>query len=117
MTQSTNYRITRANFYKLSEWVKETNNTDQRFPSGKAEAQAASKSLGFEVTMHHMYEAFKVTGFSLVEVDSKPKRADRIQIIAYHLIELMKELGKEPPEGLIAVFKRKGQPEGETNEQ
>lgn len=95
--------LSHQQFFRLCEWLKIA---DLKGCHTKAEAaRRASAGLGFDVSDYSVSTAMQTTG---VVLESPPagaplQRRDRSVIVARSLVDLMRELGKEPPLSLVQV--------------
>ena len=106
MSKATRNMMTHAQFFKLAEWIKNNHQTS-KWHQYKDVADAASKALNFPVSIYSVKNAFAGLDLQFKEQVKKFQR-DRSQVIAVELVNLLKELGKEPSAALMSIVNRKG---------
>lgn len=102
----TKHQTSHAEFYKLCVWVKTADFAGVHTMT--AAADVAAKAVGFPVPISAIQRAMQATGAQLPTPSRKEQR-DRVHVLATELVNLMRELGKEPSAALQSIVNRKGE--------
>lgn len=108
MTQKKLNRMSHAQYLQAAVWIKD-NHKEGKWVTYTDAARAASETLKLHVNAKAVSEIYEYHNLKLEKVmlTTNP-RHDRTQVLANELINLMRELGREPSQDLINISQRKG---------